>query len=99
MLGKGGIGLVFDLGSPRAVTAVEVATSTPGFSFEIRAGDAAPATADDLASVSTVTSAGATEDVTFDEVRGQYWLLWITKLPGDGGGTVEIKEVAFRGSS
>jgi serine/threonine-protein kinase len=99
MLGKGGIGLVFDLGSPRAVTAVEVATATPGFSFEIRAGDAAPATADEIESVTTVESAGATEEIAFDEVRAQYWLLWITKLPGDGGGTVEIKEIAFRGSS
>ena len=96
--GKSGIGLVLDLGSPRAVTSVDVATSSQGFSFEIRAGDSPPATADDVDSVSAVESAGATEEVAFDEVRARYWLVWITKLPGDGGGTVEIQEVAFRGS-
>jgi eukaryotic-like serine/threonine-protein kinase len=98
-LGKGGIGLVLDLGSPQDVAAVELRTSTPGFTFEIRAADAPPAVADDAEGVADVASAGATEEVTFDEVRAQYWLVWITKLPGEGGGTVEIQEVAFRAPS
>ncbi|HEX2294405.1 MAG TPA: protein kinase [Actinomycetota bacterium] len=96
--GKGGIGLVVDLGSERSVTSVEVRTPTPGFAFEIRAGAAAPDAAEDLEEIESVGSAGSSEEVTFDETRARYWLLWITKLPGDGGGTVEIQELAFRGS-
>ncbi|HYO60323.1 MAG TPA: protein kinase [Actinomycetota bacterium] len=98
-LGKGGIGLVLDLGSPQDVSALELQTSTPGFSFEIRAAEAAPATAEDAERVTAVDAAGAIEEVTFDEVRAQYWLVWITKLPGEGGGTVEIQEVMLRGAS
>ena len=97
-LGKSGIGLVFDLGSPQDVAAVEIATSTPGFAFEIRAGDAAPEDAGDVDEVTAVAEAGPSEEASFDAVRAQYWLLWITKLPGDGGGTVEIGEVTLRGS-
>ena len=97
--GKEGIGLVFDLGSPQDVAAVAVDTSTPGFTFEIRAADGFPQAADDAEPVATVDAAAAAEQVTFDEVRARYWLVWITKLPGSGGGTVEIQEVVFRGSS
>ncbi|MDQ4125693.1 MAG: protein kinase [Actinomycetota bacterium] len=98
-LGKSGIGLVLDLGSAQDVTSVEIRTSTPGFSFEIRAGDSAPVAAADLDEVGYVGAARATEEVTFDTVGAQYWLVWVTKLPGEDGGTVEIQEVTFRGSS
>lgn len=100
LIGKSGIGLVLDLGSAQDVTSVEIATSTPGFTFEIRAGDSAPQVAADLEEVGSVDAAGASEEVTFDEeVGARYWLVWITKLPGEGGGTVEIQEVTLRGSS
>ena len=96
-LDKRGIGLVLDLGSPREVAAVEVRTSTPGFTFEVLAGGEAPETPEDADQVTAVDAAAATEEVTFDALRGQYWIVWITKLPGDGGGTVEIQEIVLRG--
>lgn len=98
-LGKSGIGLILDLGSPQEVAALDLTTSTPGFSFEVRAGDGLPDTAVDLARVGSVVAAGDTEEVTFDPVSARYWLVWITKLPGDGGGTVAIQEVELRAGS
>lgn len=95
-LGKRGIGLVLDLGSPQEVAALELQTSTPGFTFEVRASDSPPEDPDDAEEVETVDSAGATEEVTFDAVSARYWLVWITRLPGEGGGTVEIQEVGLR---
>ncbi|MDQ3958413.1 MAG: protein kinase [Actinomycetota bacterium] len=97
LLGKEGIGLVLDLGDAAAISSVRVATSTPGMSLEIRAGDARPDDPDDLAVVASTGSAAAAEDLTFDPERARYWLVWITKLPGDGGGTVSIEEVTLRG--
>ncbi|MDQ4024050.1 MAG: protein kinase [Actinomycetota bacterium] len=95
---KGGIGLVFDLGSPQDVTSVEVWTATPGLALEVRAGDTAPAAAaEDLEVVARTEAAKATERFAFDAVRARYWLVWITQLPGDGTGTAEIEEVTFRG--
>ncbi|MFN2586608.1 MAG: protein kinase [Actinomycetota bacterium] len=94
---KGGIGLVFDLGSQQEVASVEILTSTPGLALELRAGDALPEAADDLAVVARTEAAAATEELSFDEVRARYWLVWVTQLPGDGTGTAELEEVSFRG--
>lgn len=95
MLGKDGIGLVFDLGRALEVASVDVETTTPGMSFEIRAADALPATEEDAEVAGTVRSAGASETVETG-ASGRYWVLWVTELP-DGAGTVEIAEVVFRG--
>ncbi|MDQ3914497.1 MAG: protein kinase [Actinomycetota bacterium] len=96
---KGGIGLVFDLGSPHEVTAAELATSTPGLAFELRAGDTFPASAEHLDLVARTEAAAAAEELSFDAVRARYWLVWITQLPGDGTGTAEVEEVVLRGTS
>jgi serine/threonine protein kinase len=94
---KGGIGLVFDLGSPQEVSSVKLATSTPGLAVEIRAGDTSPVAADDLEVVTRTEAAKAAEELTFDGVEARYWLVWITQLPGDGTGTAELEEVSFFG--
>ncbi|HEV2757168.1 MAG TPA: protein kinase [Actinomycetota bacterium] len=96
---KEGIGLVFDLGSAQEVSAIELVTSTPGFAFELRAGDGFPETADDLEVVARTEAAAAVDEHEFDPVRARYWLVWITRLPGDGTGTAEVEEVTFRGRS
>jgi hypothetical protein len=98
-MGKGGVGLVFDLGDAGEVGSIELATSTPGIAVEIRAGDVAPQAAEDLDVVARLSEAGASERVTFAPVRARYWLVWVTELPGDGGGSVQIQEVSFRGRS
>ncbi len=98
-MGKGGVGLVFDLGEAAEVGSVEIATSTPGIAIEIRAGGSAPETAEDLDVVTRLSEAEATEQAAFAPVEARYWLVWVTELPGDGGGSVEIGEVSFRGRS
>jgi hypothetical protein len=98
ILGKDGIGLVFDLGRPVAIESVEVDTTTPGLSFEIRAGNAFPATEEDAAVVGSARSAAASEQVSAGGVSRRYWVLWVTELP-EGAGAVEIAEVVFRGRS
>lgn len=96
---KEGIGLVFDLGASQEVTSVELLTSTPGLAIELRAGDAAPAEADDADVVSRTEAAARVEEIEVEGVRARYWIVWITQLPGDGTGTAQIEEVTFRGRS
>ena len=97
VLGKTGVGLVFDLGDTVEVDSVDVVTQTPGMSIELRVSDGAP-TGDETA-FSVVGQTSADEDTETFEVAesGRYWLVWITQLPG-GSGTGEITEVRFFGS-
>jgi hypothetical protein len=98
-MGKAGIGLVFDLGAAREVASVEISTSTPGIALEVRAGDVTPQAAEDLDVVARTSEAAATDRFAFAPLRARYWLVWVTRLPGDVGGSVEIQEVAFGGRS
>ena len=99
ILGKDGIGLVFDLGRAASVGEVEIATSTAGLGIEIRAGDGQPELEEDAELVGRPSPAASGYAFSFDPVTARYWLVWITSLPGDGGGTVSIEEVVFRGTS
>jgi eukaryotic-like serine/threonine-protein kinase len=96
---KLGVGLLFDLGSNVAVNEVKIASQTPGYSFELRAGDRAGATETSFSVVKTVPHATGAETVTFAAQSHRYWLLWITALPGGGAGTAYINEVQFFGPS
>lgn len=95
-LTKSGVGLLFDLGEATEVSALEV-TGNIG-SFEIRAGDDDPQGATDLEVVATEDQPSGTTELTFDQpVTARYWLVWITDLPGGGGGRATIGEVRFLG--
>ncbi|MEA2485289.1 MAG: eukaryotic-like serine/threonine-protein kinase [Actinomycetota bacterium] len=96
---KPGVGLLFDLGSNASVNEVRIASQTPGYSFELRAGDQPGATETSFSVIKTVPSATAAESVTFATATHRYWLLWITALPGGGAGTAYINEVKFFGPS
>lgn len=91
-----GVGLVLDLGSAERVSRVEILSPTPGYDAEIRAGDAAPSSADDLDLVAKVTGAARDEDVDAS-ATARYWLVWITDLPGGAGGRAAIGEVELFG--
>ncbi len=96
-LGKPGVGLLFDLGASRSVGEVRIASDTPGFSLELRAGDSP---AEDIGALTEVASSSAddsTSGLRFEPSSGRYWLLWITELPS-GGGSAHIAEVEFLGS-
>ncbi|MGH2787137.1 MAG: protein kinase domain-containing protein [Actinomycetota bacterium] len=93
VLGKSGVGLVFDLGPGAEVGSIEI--SGRAGTVEVRAGDDEPTTADDLEVVGD-TSVSASAEITLEGVEARYWLVWITRLPDDTG-TATISEVAFHG--
>ncbi|MPZ69084.1 MAG: protein kinase [Actinobacteria bacterium] len=94
-LTKSGVGLLFDLGEATEISALEVTGDTG--SFEIRAGDSAPTAAADLEVVESEEQASGTTELSFDPITARYWLVWITDLPGGGGGRATIAEVRFLG--
>ena len=95
-VGKEGVGLVFDLGETTDVTSITI-TATPGLGIEIRSGDAPPSSSHtEMELVDEASGIGDEETFEFDASE-QYWLIWISELPG-GSGTGEIAEVQFFGS-
>jgi serine/threonine-protein kinase len=94
-LGKSGVGLIMDLGEETEVGEVEIRSPTPGLSYEIRTSADGGATAEDFDVIEVVQGAGASERIEVDGASGRYWLLWITELPGGGGGSAAVSEVRF----
>jgi serine/threonine-protein kinase len=79
-LAKDGVGLVVRSSTPRALRTLTVATTTPGFTAEIRTA----ASADGAAQPGPVDSPSQTvEGTTTFKLRGRrssYWVVWITDL-------------------
>lgn len=98
LLGKEGVGLVFDLGGERTVARAEIASPLGGYSVEIRNAASLPSSLDSTELVAEVDNAGASESISFDATEARYWIVWITSLPGGGAGRAEISEVTFFGS-
>lgn len=96
LIGKPGVGLLFDLGSPVEVADVEITSTTPGYDVEVRAGDRVATDETGFAVVGDSSDASATARVDVDAAF-RYWVVWITELPGDSGGNVSLNEVAFFG--
>ncbi|CAN5561308.1 hypothetical protein BH24ACT26_BH24ACT26_00390 [soil metagenome] len=94
---KPGVGLLLDLGAGEDVGRVEVTSPTPGYSFELRAGDEVAGDESGFEVVDEVSDASSTSTVEPD-LAARYWLLWITSLPGGEGGSARIAEVEFFGS-
>lgn len=93
---KSGVGIVFDLGAPTEVTAIELETPSTDMDVSVLAGDTAPSSSSDLDEItSTVISSGQTTIEAGTTAR--YWVIWITDLPGGAGGKGEIGEVRFLG--
>ena len=89
---------MFDLGEGREVSRVRVVTDTPGYSFEVRAGDEVPADESALEVVGRSSAVSSTNVVQAGDVAARYWLVWITSLPDGGGGSARIAEVQFFGA-
>lgn len=87
---KRGVGLLVDLGAPTSVARVELGVS-PGVDLELHAGDAAPTDIAALPTVASVANAPAVTSLTpARPVVARYLVVWLTRLPRDGG--------SFRGS-
>jgi serine/threonine protein kinase len=95
-LGKPGVGLLFDLGETRAVETVRIASDTPGFAFELRAGDSPSGGVEGLREIASARAKTRT-GLDLETAAARYWLVWITDLPSGEGGNAHIAEVEFLG--
>jgi hypothetical protein len=78
-LGKAGVGLVLDAGTPKAVKSITVQSSTPGFTAEILAGNSLDST---LKVDSAKQPVGAATTFSLHGATARYFVLWITDLGG-----------------
>ncbi|SFL61995.1 protein kinase family protein [Geodermatophilus ruber] len=92
---KDGVGVVYDLGSERAVAGVQLTTTTPGASVEVRTGDRPDGALDSFDLVASGELTGTTELSFDDPVTTRYLLVWLTSLvPADGGFSATVAEVS-----
>ncbi len=89
---KDGVGLVVDAGAAKKLARLTVTSDTPGFTAQVRSGNApsGPFVAD---SSSRVVNGRTT--FTLNRQSGRYYAIWITQLPP--GGVAHVNEVTARG--
>lgn len=96
--GKGGVGIVFDLGEPRPLQSAVLSFDGTGTSAQIRVSNDIQADPALWSSVATVEGAGEQIEVRSPRpVTGRYVLVWFTKLPAYGSGyRGGLKEITLR---
>jgi hypothetical protein len=78
-LGKAGVGLILDAGTPVQLKQLGLSTATPGFTAEIKASDST------TSFPSVVAGPQVTSSRTYFTIHGgsyRYYLIWITRLAG-----------------
>ena len=93
---KPGVGVVLDLGSARAVSAVRLQLQGVGTSVQVKVGSDSQALPEDWALLAQANAIGDVIDLRSPRpVVGRYVLVWLTGLPPLEGGYVGgIREVA-----
>jgi serine/threonine protein kinase len=82
---KTGVGVLFDLGSSKRVSAFTLQTPSPGFHFQVKVGDDPNALV--AAPADTYTATTTMRETLSAPATGRYVLLWITQVvPGVEGG-------------
>jgi len=96
--GKGGVGIVFDLGEPRPIQSALLSFDGIGTSAQIRVSNDIQPDPALWSSVATVEGAGEQIEIRSPRpVTGRYVLVWFTKLPASGSGyRGGLKEVTLR---
>jgi hypothetical protein len=84
---KHGVGLLLDAGSSVKLAHVTVTTPTPGFTAEIQSGDSSSGP---FATDSSSQTVEGTTTFALNGATAQYYVIWITQLPGT---RAEISEV------
>ena len=95
-LGKDGVGLVLDLGDSVEIASVEV-QGCGDCGLQVGHASEAASDATGFEMVDDTEAAGDPETFDFDPVSDRFWLVFITTLPGGGGGSASISEVTFGG--
>jgi hypothetical protein len=95
-LGKDGVGLVLDLGEAVEVASIEV-QGCSDCGLQVGHASEAASEASGFETVGESEAAGDPETFEFDAVSDRYWLVFVTALPGGGGGSASISEVTFGG--
>jgi len=95
-LGKDGVGLYVDAGSPVLGRRVDLVTPTPGFTASIYASNEVPEDIDGWRKVSEDTQVAQDARLRLDTAGGRYryYLVWITSLPE--GKKAAIAELTLR---
>jgi len=91
-LNKDGVGLVLDAQRPVRLHQLGIATSTPGFTASIRAGDSSSGPFPDTVAAAQTVTDGTQYTITSDSPH-RYYLIWITRL-GTDYNTARINEVS-----
>lgn len=96
--GKGGVGLVVDLGAVRPVRAIDLKLVGTGTDFEILTATKKPTKYKDFKRIVDVTAAGDAITVRMPRARdARFVMVWLTRLPFDGssyiGGVRDLKVV------
>jgi serine/threonine protein kinase len=96
---KTGVGIVFDAGSPRQVSRIDLQLLAGGANLEVYGADTVPPSFDQWTRLAS--KPGAPKSLTVDLSDGatyQYYLVWFTQLPParDGGFQDGIAEATLR---
>lgn len=91
---KSGVGLVLDARRPVRARRVTVATATPGFEAQVRAGGSVKGP---FAAVSGVESVTGRTTFELRPRRSRYLVLWITSMPPGGVAAVNEVDVTAQG--
>jgi serine/threonine protein kinase len=91
-LGKSGVGIVLDAGRSVELSRVTLVSDTPGFTAEIRAGDAPGGPFDGVAADAKTVESRTTFEP--DGTKSQYWLVWITNLGANSA--IHVNEIGAR---
>lgn len=98
---KPGVGIVFDLGSPKAVDSVDLVLAGQGTSVQLRDAQDNGSSLGDYTTVAKANDAGT--HVTLHPsgtTTARYWLVWFTQLPQGGGGyRAGLADVTFHPAS
>ncbi len=89
---KKGVGLLVDAGRPTALKQLTVATDTPGYTAQVRAGSTSSGP---FANVSSSRTVNRLTTFTLDGRTARYYVLWITLLPPDAD-HADVNEVTGR---
>ena len=91
---KDGVGLILDLGGAQSVSGVELVSTSPGATVEIRVAEESGSEIDDFTPVADATLEETTQFDFAEPAIAAFVLVWITGLvESDGGFAASIAEV------